>query len=79
MYLEFEPHSWYMSAAIQKDNIGENWNGTLLTIWRAYLENGMNYTIVEFSAKTLKELKEQIKEWHIIENERIERLYEGVK
>lgn len=78
MYLELEPHSWYMGAAIQKDNIGENCNGTLLNIWRGYLENGMNYTIVEFSAKTLKELKQQIKEWHIKENKRIERLYKGV-
>ena len=77
LYLEFEPHSWYGGAAIQKVAVPHEKmpNKTVGYIWNAYLENGWNYTILEFSAKTLKELKNQIRLWHVNEQSRIERLY----
>lgn len=76
MYLEFEPHSWYMGAAIQKLEVPyENGEGVAGNIWNGYLENGWNYSIVEFSALTLKDLKQQIKEYRYNEAKRIARLY----
>lgn len=81
MYLEFEPHSCYMGAAI-KSNIdikrGHKIGYMVTPKWQGYLENGWNYTIIEFESDTLKELKQQIKQWHIKENERINRLYRAV-
>jgi hypothetical protein len=63
MTLEFEPHSWYYQFAIQKDNIGENCDGRLLNIWRAYIDNGNTYAIDELAAPTLLELKQSIRQY----------------
>lgn len=51
MTLEFEPHSWYMGWAVKKGAF----------IWRAYTDNGNDYTIREAYGRTLKELKQNIK------------------
>lgn len=80
MYIDFEPHSWYMGTAI-KHNIADDSDKPFEENdyeWKGYLENGWNYTIVEFSSSTLKDLKRQIKDWHNKENERISNLYKGV-
>lgn len=64
LYLEFEPHSWYMGAAIQKLAVPyENQPGIAGNIWNAYYLNGMTGYIVEFSALTFSNLKQQIKEY----------------
>lgn len=82
MYVEFEPHSWYMGAAIKQnksvlyERLNGNWNASK---WSGYLENGWNYTIIEFEADSLKEIRQQIKRYRIQENERIAHLYAGVK
>lgn len=81
MYLEFEPHSWYGGAAI-KSNLdikrGHKLGYMVTPRWQGYLLNGMTGYIVDFEAETLKDLKKQIKDWHIKENKRIARLYEEV-
>lgn len=69
LHLEFEPHSWYMGFAIQKDNIGKNHNDTLLTIWRAYIDNGNTYRIDEIAAPTLEELKLEIRDYHLAKHD----------
>jgi hypothetical protein len=55
LYLEFEPHSWYMGFAIKAKEGG---------LWSAYTDDGNTYTIVEREASTLKELKALIKDYH---------------
>lgn len=55
MHLEFEPHSWYRGAAIEKTAHKSGW------FWTAYIEDGMRtYSIIEVTASTLKELKQKI-------------------
>lgn len=79
MYLEFEPHSWYMGAAIQKLEVANEITGGVAGgIWCGYYLNGMTGYIVDFSSLTLKELKQQIKEYVNKENERVKRLYKAV-
>ena len=56
LYLEFEPHSWYMGFAIEEKKAGG--------LWTAYTDDGNTYTIVEREASTLKELKALIKDYH---------------
>lgn len=69
MYLEFEPHSWYMGAAIRAPYLqGDTW---AQIDWHGYLEDGMiTYSVIEFKADTLRELKLQIKAWHAARNKR---------
>lgn len=64
MHLEFEPHSWYMGAAI-KDNRGllVGMDGYTGHKWNAYFLNGMTGYIVDFEAESLTKLKQQIKEY----------------
>lgn len=69
MYLEFDPHSWYMGAAI-RDNARTDYIGgnTATHIqprrWSAYIEDGMvTYSVIELHAHTLAELKSKIKEY----------------
>lgn len=79
MQLDFEPHSWYMGAAIQKLEVANERTGEVAgNIWDGYYLNGMTGYIVDFSSLTLKELKQQIKEYVNKENERVERLYKAV-
>lgn len=63
MRLEFEPHSWYMGAAIQKKNVHRN--DITDYPWTAYIENGNFYVIDEIYAATLTELKERIRAYHL--------------
>lgn len=73
LYIDFEPHSWYMGFAIKKGIYGDD--GEKYT---AYTVNGMTGFLVTLGAMTLKELKQQIKQYRINENKRTERLYKGV-
>lgn len=74
MSMYFEPHSWYRGFAIKDDrnDITEE------QPWQAYGVNGMTGYIVTIGGGTLTECKQRITDWHIKENERIERLYKGV-
>lgn len=59
LHLEFEPHSWYMGAAIRKSDGVGIFKG--MTAWKGYYLNGMTGFIVDFEAATLKDLKRKIK------------------
>lgn len=59
MYLNFEPHSWYMNTAIK-----QNHPDTGLALWYGVTLSGMTGYLAEFEATTLKDLKQQIKEYH---------------
>lgn len=77
--LDFNPHSWYMGAAIKKTEApkavrGSNRRPTRHT-WSAYLEDGMRGHVVDFEADNLADLKQQIKGWTERERARIARLY----
>lgn len=60
LHLEFEPHSWYKGAAIQKQTqAGVNYK------WLAFVEDGVNsYSVITLAGHTLAGLKEQITEYH---------------
>lgn len=88
LHLEFEPHSWYMSFAIKKD---EDYNDPCeftynvdskncivhaqrahpsddvcegyAPKWQAFTDNGNFYVIDEVHGGTLKDLKQQIKQY----------------
>jgi hypothetical protein len=60
MHLEFEPHAWYMGFAIKKPT-----NGWPTWLWTAYTDNGNTYRIDEVEAKTLEELREKIRDYHL--------------
>lgn len=62
--LEFEPHSWYMDFAIQKDQRTDD-TGTLRTHYNAYTENGDTYRVDELFSGTLTDLKESIRNYHL--------------
>lgn len=72
LHLEFEPHSWYMDAAIKRENIAKpgEWVEIQRHNWRAFLLNGMSGYIIEFTAPTLANLKQQIKDYHKAQAER---------
>lgn len=75
LHLEFDPHSWYMGAAIRDNSAtdrkgGNTWTNIQPKRWSAYYLNGMSGYIVEFEAYTLRELKQQIKDWHKARAER---------
>lgn len=75
LHLEFEPHSWYMGFAIQDYRAeATGVDGK----WSAVAANGNTYSIDMLEAETLKDLKQQIKQYRLNERERIERLYKGV-
>lgn len=69
MYLEFDPHSWYMGAAIRDNSQtdrkdGNSWTHIQPQRWTAYIEDGIRtYSVVELHAHTLSELKQKIKEY----------------
>lgn len=59
MHLEFEPHSWYMGAAIE-----HRVSFPRKIAWVAYIEDGMiTYSVINITASTLKQLKQKIKEY----------------
>lgn len=69
LHLEFEPHSWYMGWAIRDNQRtdypgGRTWTNIQPKRWTGYTADGDTYYIVERDAHTLRELKQQIKEWH---------------
>lgn len=63
MSINFEPHSWYMGFAIGK--YGTATPRVKLDIpYFAVIDNGNTYRIDEIEAKTLKELKQLIRQYH---------------
>lgn len=65
MYLEFEPHSWYMGFAIE-DNRKNHWAKIgKEDKWNAYTDNGNTYMVDTCGGATLAELKQQIRQYHI--------------
>ncbi len=65
MYLNFETHSWYMGFAIEKDPLSSpesSWKWTGLT------DDGNTYQIIEFNADTLRDLKQQIRDYYRRDN-----------
>ena len=62
LYLDFEPHSYYMGWAIEKPehNDPENYSK-----YYAYTDNGNTYRVDELQADTLRELKEKIRRDHL--------------
>lgn len=77
MYLEFEPHSWYMGAAIKKwDGVGYKYHFNASGYkWEAYIEDGNHYTVNILGADTLKDLKDKIKEYYRVKREYTDRIY----
>ena len=63
LHLNFEPHSWYMGFAIQKDY--EANSDTPRTLWRAYTDDGNTYRVIEFCRYQLQLVKEDIRNWHL--------------
>lgn len=57
--LNFDPHSWYMGFAIQLDEYESHSPNK----WWGYVDNGITGYIVELNARTLKELKQLIKQY----------------
>jgi hypothetical protein len=67
LHLEFEPHSWHMGFAITNNPTWrpeENMSGHYYK-WYACTANGNTYQIDDLYANTLKDLKKQIKEYHL--------------
>ena len=84
MYLEFKPHSWYRGFAIKhnKNNVymgGGNWYDAAGKKWYAVTANGMSGYLVEIESETLKDLKQQIKQYRVNERKRKERLYKELE
>lgn len=65
MYIEFEPHSWYMGFAIKDDRDIARHNGGMEYAWYACTDNGNTYRIDELEAGTLAELRRMIRGYHI--------------
>lgn len=81
MYLEFEPHSWYMGFAIRDNRFEHRAHYKKhFAEWEAFIDNGNTYRIDQVEAGTLKELKNQIKQYHIRhKNGYSERMKEAIK
>lgn len=60
LYLEFEPHSWYMGFAIKDCRLESD-----APRWVAYTDGGNTYQIHEREANTLKRLKDKIRKYHV--------------
>lgn len=65
MHLEFEPHSWYMGFAIKQNDRHDARNNIAMYEWDAFIDNGNTYRIDEVNARTLKQLKFKIREYHL--------------
>ena len=59
LYINFEPHSWYRGFAIQLDETESH----SVNKWWGYTDDGNTYMVVKFTAHTLKELKQLIREY----------------
>lgn len=77
MHLNFEPHSWYMGVAIQKTGIHKN--DITNYPYNAYYMDGMKGYIVTFHDKTLKDIKQQIKQWRGNDAAKWARIYKEVQ
>lgn len=62
LYVEFEPHSWYMGFAI-RNNYGLYRSKMFHQRWTAYTDNGNTYQVDELNSLTLTNLKEKIREY----------------
>lgn len=78
LYLEFEPHSWYKGFAIKKTDLIAP-EGSMQVYWEAYTDNGNTYRVDSVEAETLKELKQKITEYRLLESQKFARLYNGVQ
>jgi hypothetical protein len=65
LYLEFEPHSWYMGFAIKQNDRHEARNYIALYGWEAYIDDGNTYQIVALNASKLASLKKEIRAYHL--------------
>lgn len=63
LHLEFEPHSWYMGFAIKDNRFKSYGDPKNRDTWEACTDDGNTYQVVELGADTLKDLKQQIKEY----------------
>lgn len=64
MKLNFEPHSFYKGFAI-RDNRASLWaKEGKEDKWEGYIDNGNTYRVVMQGGATLKELKQNINEYH---------------
>ena len=63
LYIEFEPHSWYKGVAIEDCRGEEDGAGGFVAKWYGVTVNGITGFLVEFESNTLKELKQQIKDY----------------
>lgn len=59
LHLEFEPHSWYMGFAIKQGTANPN------TEYLAVTANSNTGYVDSLEAKTLADLHEQIKHYHL--------------
>lgn len=67
LHLNFEPHSWYKGFALRKwdgDGYKYHFNAEGYK-WEAYTDNGDTYRVDTVAADTLRELKQQIREYHV--------------
>lgn len=68
MYLEFEPHSWYMGFAIKHNN-EKDARGFYTdegARWQAFTDDGNTYKIVTLeSDESLDRLKQKIRMYHL--------------
>lgn len=66
LHLEFEPHSWYRGFAIRdcRHELIEE-TGETAGVWNAITDDGNTYRIIDIEAKTLRELKQRIRQYHL--------------
>ena len=77
LQLDFEPHSWYYGAAIQKLEVPYTHKGTTTMghTWRAYYLNGDTGYIVDFESDSLLDIMKQVKVYVTRERARIASRY----
>ncbi len=61
MYVEFDPHSWYMGFAIKDDRKSIECDEP----WQAFTADGNTYSIVTLGGGVLDELKYRIRQYHL--------------
>ena len=68
LYIDFEPHSWYMGFAI-KSNLdikrGHKVGYMVIPRWQAYTDNGNFYRVDRVESNTLNDLKKKIRQYHL--------------
>lgn len=63
MQLEFEPDGWYYGFALRCTP--QMAFGAIRNQWRAYIDDGNSYRIVELESDTLKGIKDEIVNYHL--------------